>query len=417
MTKKKKLTYSILGIIITALVILTICRWDAWFHNPEEEPYSAPKIPSRVLLTFGDEGETTRYVSWVCDTVVDKNARLILEIEGTKRTESIPAIGEVFESRAGKACYYRAEIPASLLFPHITERYCVETNGVRSPWYEFTCANPGKDKFSFLFLGDVQDTINGITNKLLKNAIKRHPEVEFVAFGGDLIERPTDAYYAETFRSIDSVCTAMPVINVTGNHDYLKYLIRKCERRFALTFPYFLKGMEERDDKNHLYCFKYHNTDFFLLDSDRGYFFLTQQKEWLKQKMAESKAQHRIVMVHHPMYSVKRKNNNLIQRWVFDDVIREGNTDLVLQGHEHGYTHCTADEQPLKGNLCTNPPLYTISHCSPKEYHLHPTERFYPVLSDSRYYQIIDVDKTSVTMKAYDAVNNSLVDSVRIVRK
>lgn len=416
MTKRKKKIYSVIVLVLTILCIWTATRWNAWFHNPEEAPYDAPNVPSRVLLTFGDNGEYERYVSWMCGTEVDKNACLILQTHNRNYTDTIPAVGEVFESRAGKAAYYRAKIASKNLYPYHDHYYCVMTNGVKSPWYRFTCTNPMAKKFSFLFMGDVQDTINGEANRLLKNAIKRHPEVEFVAFGGDLIERPTDAYYGEAFRSIDSVCTAMPIINVTGNHDYLKYLVRKCEKRFALTFPYFLKGMEERDDKNHLYSFTYHNTDFFLLDSDRGYFFLRQQKKWLEKQIEQSKARHRIVIVHHPMYSVKRKNNNLIQRLVFNDVIREGKIDLVLQGHEHGYTHCTADEAPLKGNVCTKAPLYTVSHCSPKEYHLHPTERFYPVLTDSRYYQIIDVDESSVTMKAYDANTGERVDSVVIVR-
>ena len=264
-------------------------------------------------------------------------------------------------------------------------------------------------------MGDVQDTINGIANILLKKAISRHPEVEFVAFGGDLIERPTDAYFAETFRSIDSVCTAMPIVNITGNHDYLKYLKRKCERRFALTFPYFLKGMEERGDENHLFSFVYHNTQFFLLDSERGAYFLLQQKSWLKDRFDECNTKHRIVMLHHPLYSVKNKNNNLIERWVFNDMIQEAGVELVLQGHEHSYTHCTNDEKPLKGNRCVNGPLYTVSHCSPKNYDPRPEERFYPVKNDSRYYQIVHVTASLVSMKAYDAFTGEMIDSVNVI--
>lgn len=415
--KVRQYKYIIILVAVVALGCWAASRWDAWFHNPEEAPYDAPKVPSRVMLTFGDEGEYSRYVTWVCGTEVDRNARLILKTKSETHTDTIPATGEVFESRAGKAVYYRAKIKAHQLFPGCYDSYCVETNGARSPWYRFTCTNPMSKKFSFLFVGDVQDTINGIAGKLLKDAVRRHPEVEFVAFGGDLTERPTDAYWAETFRSIDSVCTAMPVINITGNHDYLKYLIRKCERRFALHFPYFLKGMEERDDNNHLFHFTYHNTDFYMLDSDRGACFLYQQKQWLKEEFDKSeKGNHRIVMLHHPLYSVKKKNNNLIQRWMFNDLIREENVELVLQGHEHGYAHCTADEAPLKGHVCKNPPLYTVSHCSPKNYSLHPSERFSPVLSGSRYYQVIDVEPDAIVMKGYDASNGNMVDSVRIVK-
>lgn len=407
----KKLIHLLLILVVLALSFWVCSRWQVWFGNPSEEPYQAPVVPSRVLLTFGDEGETSRYVTWMCDTVVDPQAYLLLaDAEGD--TVRVGAVGEVFESRAGKAAYYRAHL--TQLQPEHDYSYTVGTNGSCSRWYHFHTTSSQADHFSFLYVGDVQDTIGGITNQLLRQALELHPEVEFVAFGGDLIERPTDSYWAETFRSIDSICTALPVLNITGNHDYLKYLIRKCERRFSLVFPYYLKGMEERDDENHLFSLTYHNTDFFLLDSDRGPAFLYAQRQWLSSQLDHSQAQHRIVLLHHPLYSVKRKNNNLVDRWMFDDLVRQHHVDLVLQGHEHAYTHCTADEQPLTSALCQQPPLYVVSHCSPKNYRIHPTERFHPVLSDSRYYQIVTVDAESVTLKAYDANTSLLVDSVKV---
>lgn len=408
--KRKNIIRGLFVVVLVGLGIWAYTRWDAWFGNPEEPAYTAVKTPSRVLLTFGNDGEMSRMVSWMCGDEVDSDAALL--IADSTDTIRVKAVGEVFASRSGKAAYYRAEMKS--LKPQHQYRYAVETNGSRSPWYTFRTSDPRSTDFTFLYMGDVQDTIDGIANNLLREALSRHPEAEFVAFGGDLIERPMHKYYEETFRSIDSVCTAMPVINVTGNHDYLKYLIRKCERRFALTFPYFLKGQDERGDENHLFSFTYHNTQFFLLDSDREFPSLWRQRQWLKDQLEASTATHKIVIVHHPLYSVRRKNNNLIQRWMFNGIIRDANVDLVMQGHEHGYTHCTADEAPLKGNECTNRPLYTVSHCSPKNYNLHPTERFYPVLSDSRYYQVVSVDAQGITMRGYDANTNQLIDSVRI---
>lgn len=409
--KKKGVLLSLVTLLVLGLGILCYVRWEAWFGNPAEEPYDVSDQPSRVLLTFGNQGEQSRWVSWMCGQEVDATARLCVA-DTLGDTLYVEAIGEVFESRAGHAAYYRAQLTD--LQPRMEYAYRVENQRGCSPWYHLKTSDPEASEFSFLYVGDVQDTIGGVANQLLKQAVLSHPEVAFVAFGGDLIERPMDKYWAETFRSIDSVCTALPIVNITGNHDYLKYLIRKCERRFSLVFPYFLEGMEERDDLNHLFSFTYHNTDFFLLDSDRGIGFLYGQKKWLEQALEQSHSEHRIALLHHPLYSVKRKNNNLEVRWMFNGLLQDAKVDLVLQGHEHAYTHCTADEQPLKGNVCTNLPLYVISHCSPKNYRIHPTERFYPVLSESRYYQIVTVDKASVTLRSYDAVSNVLVDSVRV---
>lgn len=427
MKNKKSLLRPLAIVLALALGGWIYSRWEVWFGNPAETPYEVTDVPDRVLLTFGDEGESSRYVSWMCDTVVHADANLLLTLvtadtlpgvpcfELAADTLMIPAVGEVFESRAGQAAYYRAHLTA--LAPGSTYAYAVETNGHRSPWYSFQTSQPEAETFSFLYVGDVQDTISGVANQLLRGAIACHPEVEFVAFGGDLVERPTDSYWAETFRGIDSICTALPILNILGNHDYLKGLCYHSERRFALVFPYFLRGMEEREDENHLFSFTYHNTDFYLLDTNRGLHYLYSQREWLKQQLERSQAPHRIALLHHPLYSVRSKNNNLDVRWMFDDLLREAGTDLVLQGHEHAYTHCTADENPLTGNVCDNPPLYVISHCSPKNYRIDPTERFHPVLSDSRYYQVITVDDASVTLKAYDACNHAMIDSVRIINK
>lgn len=412
--KKKGILLSLITLLVLGLGILTYVRWEAWFGNPAEPPYEVSDQPSRVLLTFGNEGELSRWVSWMCGTEVDESARLCLA-DTLGDTIFVKPVGEVFESRAGRAAYYRAEVIG--LLPQMEYAYRVENQKGCSPWYRFRTSDPKAERFSFLYVGDVQDTIGGVANQLLKQAIRQHPEVEFVAFGGDLIERPMDKYWAETFRSIDSICTAMPILNLTGNHDYLKYMIRRCERRFALVFPYFLQGMEVRSDENHLFSFTYHNTDFFLLDSDRGVGFLYAQRQWLKEQLARSTSPHRIAMLHHPLYSVKRKNNNLEVRWMFNDLIQEANVDLVLQGHEHAYTRCTTDELPQPDTFCTQPPLYVISHCSPKNYSIHPSERFAPVLSGSRYYQVVSVDASSVSMRVYDAMDGEQVDYVRINKK
>ncbi len=400
-------------LIVAALAIWCKSRWHAWFYNPDEPPYTVGIEPQRVLLTFGDHGETSRYVTWMCDTTVDNTSRLLLCDTTSTDTIAIAATSEVFRSRAGQAAYYRAEMTD--LQPSHTYSYAVESCGRRSEWYRFTMHNPKDSVFTFLFMGDVQDTIGGIANQLLRKAIENHPETEMVVFGGDLTERPMDKFWAETFSSMDSICTAMPILMVLGNHEYLKYVIRKCERRNSLVFPYFLKGMEERDDENHLYALRYHDTDFLLLDTNREFPFLWGQRRWLKEQLANSTARHHIVIGHHPFYSVKRKNNNLLIRWIFSDVVEDAHAELVTQGHEHAYARCTASEKPMEGDICRNSPLYTVSHCSPKNYRIRPTERFSAIRNDSRYYQLITVTPDTTFMRGFDANSGELIDEVKIV--
>lgn len=105
--------------------------------------------------------------------------------------------------------------------------------------------------------------------------------------------------------------------------------------------------------------------------------------------------------------------NNIIQRWMFDGLIREQGVDLVLQGHEHAYARMTAHDDD--GKAAT--PIYTISHCSPKNYRIEFDERFDKFGSGSRYYQTVRTHADTLFLAAYDAFTHSLYDSLLIVKR
>ena len=412
----KKVSLLTFCTVLIGLGLWAYSRWDVWFGNPPEAPYTTGPEIKQVLLTFGDEGADSRYVSWVCNSVVQP-ATLLLVSQGD--TARLTAVGEVFRSRSGQAAYYRAHL--SHLAPNTEYAYAVTTGSRQSPWYHFRThagalpqRGSGEGAFTFLYIGDLQDTLGTRAGEILRRAVREHPEVEFLAFGGDLTERPTDAYWTQTFRALDSLCTALPCLVVTGNHDYLKYLKRKCERRFALHFPYFLRGMDERGDANHLYRLTYGAADFFLLDSSRGLPYLLRQRSWLKDALAEAKAPQRIVLLHHPLYSVKRPSNNRVQRLILGGPIQDAGVRLVLQGHEHAYARCTASEEPVTAPTVSGQTAYLVSHCSPKGYRIHPAPRFYPVIRDTRTYQIIRVAPSAVTLHTYDATTGLPLDSVKL---
>ena len=405
MALKKKISLGSLAALLVGLTILTIVRWEVWFGNPPEAPYVPKAAPTRVLLTFGNDGEMSRNVSWMCDTVVHKS-HLELLPEGGEQPICVKADGEVFESRSGKAAYYVARL--TQLQDGRCYYYRAVTNGKASPWYEFSVTNPEvKKDVSFLFFGDIQDSINGVTNRYIREAYLQHYSSDFVVFGGDLAERPTDAYWAESFRSIDGIAQSLPVLCVTGNHEYLKYPIRKLERRFSLVFSYFLKSMV---GENQVYTLRYGDVQLFLLDSNREWPFLAQQARWLKQQLGESTARWKVVVLHHPIYSAKSKSNNLFQRWEFADLLN-ANVDLVLQGHEHAYARMTQWEDGKRV-----PPVYTVSHCSPKFYRIHFDERFDRYGTGRQIYQYIAVHGDTLSMNAYDARTGKLYDRVDVVK-
>ncbi len=408
--RSKKIKRLVALLLVVALAIWVAMRWHVWFGNPEELAVEPLMTPGHVMLTFGDEDEMSRNVSWQCDTVLQSSW---LELVCDSDSVGIEARGEVFASRKGKAAYYVARLRD--LKPDMHYRYRAVVGprlGVAesfSPWYSFKTYAAGRDRFSFLFVGDVQDTIGGIANRLLMEAWTHHPEVEFLVCGGDLTERPANQYWAETFSDLDSIGQSMPILNVTGNHDYFKGVIRRLERRFPLVFSYFL---DSKVEDNMVYTLNYGDAQLFVLDSNREFFHLWTQRQWLEEQLQQSNAKWKILVLHHPLYSIKGNNNNMIQRWMFDDLVRQYGVDLVLQGHEHAYARWIGG---VYKNGAPAVPVYTISHCSPKNYRINFDERFDKFGISSRYYQTVSASGDTLAMATYDANTHALYDSLMIV--
>lgn len=109
MKKRNVIKLSITVVLLIALTCWVNSRWNAWFGNPPEPPYSPLSEPGRVLLTFGDKDALSRNISWQYDSVVHPS-HVELTDTLTKDTLYIKAQGETFQSRSGKAAYYVARL-------------------------------------------------------------------------------------------------------------------------------------------------------------------------------------------------------------------------------------------------------------------------------------------------------------------
>ena len=376
----KKLKLGIGLVIVIVLGCWIASRWHTWFVEEDEVAYVASSSPVHVLLTFGDAQPLSRNVSWQADSSI-RPSWLELVCLADSDTIRVEAQGEVFRSRGGQA----------------------------APWYQFRTQPDSADKVSFLYVGDVQDSIGGEANRFLREALSRHPESEFLVCGGDLADGPRQSCWDEAFRDIDSVTQAMPLLVVAGNHDYRKGVIQWLERRFPLTFSYFL---DSKMGDNQVYTLNYGPVQFFLLDSNRELPYLLTQRDWLKAQLEQSRARWKIVVLHHPLFSIRSRCRNLIQRWVFNDLLETYDVDLVLQAHEHAYARMTAHEG---GQAVT--PVYTVSHCSPKNYDIYENDRYDKSIASSRFYQTVRISGDTLTLAAYEVYHHSLCDSLQIIKE
>ena len=174
-------------LIVLGLGLWVASRWHTWFVEEDEEAYVSSLTPSHVLLTFGDTHPLSRNVSWQADSVV-RPSWLELVCQADSDTIRVEAQGEVFRSRGGQAAYYVARLRS--LQASKSYAYRAVTDAKVSPWYQFCTQPDAADKVSFLYIGDVQDSIGGETNRFLREALSRHPESEFLVCGGDLADGP-----------------------------------------------------------------------------------------------------------------------------------------------------------------------------------------------------------------------------------
>ena len=401
----KRLKVGIGLVIVIVLGCWVASRWHTWFVEEDEEAYVVSSSPVHVLLTFGDAQPLSRNVSWQADSVL-RPSWLELVCLADSDTIRVEAQGEVFRSRGGQAAYYVARLRD--LQTGTRYAYRAVTGEKVSPWYQFYTQSDSADQVSFLYVGDVQDSIGGEANRFLREALSRHPESEFLVCGGDLSDGPRQSCWDEAFRDIDSVAQAMPLLVVAGNHDYRKGVIQWLERRFPLTFSYFL---DSKMGDNQVYTLNYGPVQFFLLDSNRELPYLLTQRDWLKAQLEQSRARWKIVVLHHPLFSIRSRSRNLIQRWVFNDLLEDYGVDLVLQAHEHAYARMTAHEG---GQAVT--PVYTISHCSPKNYEIYENDRYDKSITSSRFYQTVRISGDTLTLAAYEVYHHSLCDSLQIIK-
>lgn len=404
--KKKKIIVSLIVLLLIIVGVVCKSRWDVWFDNPTELSYVANNQPSRVLLTFGNDGQQSRNISWQCDSVIKYGSVEIVK-DNISDTVKITALSKLFKTKGGQSVYYWAKLRNLSFNAGYSYRVCVGDS--KSAWYHFSMPNNATKDFSFVYFGDVQDTLQGKVKELFANVHHQYPKTDFYLFGGDLVERPMDCYWQEAFNSLDSIAQNTPIVAAPGNHEYIKGIINLIEDRFTYTFSYFVDSKYKDND---VYAFDYKDATIITLDSNRDFWYLFSQKTWLKNTLEKSTKKWKIVVLHHPIYSVRGKYNNLAVKTLFNSLLKEYGVDLVLQGHEHGYARMISKAD--NGSLTT--PVYVVSHCSPKDYRLFFNDKYDRYGTNEKFYQNISISNDTLRVQAFTG-DNKLYDDVCVVKQ
>jgi len=403
--KKRSGIIKLLIVFILLGIIVIICskRWNAWFDNPIEPSYTSSEIPCRIQLTFGNNGQFSRNVSWQCGDTLAASQLLFVK---TETTDTIPvaAEGKILPTQGGVTVSYHAKLS------HLVEgeySYCVCTGDKQSAWYNFTVS--ADDNFRFVYIGDIQDTIGGTTKYGFDFINRAEKNAAFWILGGDVVERPQDRYWNEYFASMDSISPTIPVIACPGNHEYHKGISGKLEERFVYNFSYLL---DSRTGGNAVFDTRYGKAAIITLDSNRDTWTLLSQRSWLKQALQKAQdAKWKIVVLHHPIYSVRGKLRHFFIRNLFDPLLREYGVDIVLQGHEHCYARMITKDK----NSVSTTPIYFISDFSPKDYQINLDKKYSRFGNGMRFYQVVDVAADTLSLKTFTETGE-LYDNINIIK-
>lgn len=385
--------------------LLLVWKWNTWFGNPDEIPYVCPNVPNRIMLSLGEDADFDRAISWRCDTVLSKGWLELFEVS-TNIKKMYPASGKIVKSPGGKNAFYRVNIK------NLREgdyRYKLSNGDKESEWREFS-VNKRDEDCSFVYLGDIQDCINGVSDTIFTHINNKFPKLDFWMFAGDVVERPLDKYWGEFSASGKNLFDQKPIIACTGNHEYYKALFKVLDKRWKHYWPLPMNGPNFFNGRA---ChWEIEDATIISLDTDgiQGLGTYFSQYYWAKRLLKASSKKWKIVFMHHPLKSAGEGRSTIIMKTLFKDMLTEQGVDVILQGHDHSYSRYTTKEEGLK-----KLPVYVVSTCSRKNYDISIDEDADRLGSSIKLYQIINIKKDTFSYKSY-TINDEYYDGFSIVR-
>jgi hypothetical protein len=274
------------------------------------------------------------------------------------------------------------------------------------PWRVVKTA-PDRDRdLRFLYLGDAQTGLER-WGSLLQAAYRRHPKVDFVVVGGDLVDRGNErTNWDHFFLRAARVFERVPFMPCVGNHEYLDMGPRLYRAFFEMP-----RNGPAGIDPELVYQFECGDAFFAMLDStlavaDAGQ--ARRQAEWLDAALGRTRATWKFVVFHHPIYPSHpwRDTPNLRELWV--PVFDRHHVDLVLQGHDHAYVRT----YPLRGHRRVADPgagtTYVIAVSGDKFVEQAPRDYIEVGYTGLATYQTIEINaqRCQMTYRAWSEAGN-----------
>ncbi|MEM1135180.1 MAG: metallophosphoesterase family protein [Bacteroidota bacterium] len=429
---KKIYFYLVCILLLSFGCNLTTHRHDDHGHTHNSGPYYdgtsdkllfPSKSPDRVILNLTATPLSTVAVNWRTDTTVTSGfIEVALADPGPKFRENprrINVTTSFLQSKHKKepeiCANYHAGIIDSLK-PGEKYVYRVGKDDAWSEWYQYQMPDPTNRPLSFIYFGDAQNDVKSMWSRVIREAYKTLPEVDFMLHAGDLINRhDRDLEWGEWFHAGGFLHAMVPSVMTPGNHEYRNVVLSpQWKPQFNLpdNGP---KGLEET-----CYFVDYPEVRIVSLDAeqiDESENFRNAQKEWLDSLLTTNPKKWTVLTFHYPIFSTKPNRDNEKLREHFKPLFDQHKVDLVLQGHDHAYGRGMVNNVATGFNVKekTSGTMYVVSVSGPKMYNVSDDKWMERRAGDTQLFQIISIQGDKLTYEAY-AADGSLYDAFDLMK-
>ncbi len=427
MFKHKKIIF---GSAIALIALCTGFLWEGKFetdhhdhtdqyhsHSHHEAAEGSVKIflpspePDRVILNLTETPETSIAVNWRTDTTVVNGfvewAQATHGPEFLNSVTRLPASMEKLKVKHGDEPEVNAHYFSSIIAKLSAGKkyvYRVGNDHAWSEWHQIKMPDP-TDKLSFIYFGDAQNDIKSMWSRVIREAYKTMPQVDFMLHAGDLINRSDrDQEWGEWFYAGNFIHATIPSVMTPGNHEYGKGVILSPQWRPQFNLPTNgPKGLEET-----CYAVNYSNLKVISLDAeqiDESPYYLGKQARWIDSVLTHDPRKWTAITFHYPVFSTKPNRDNKNLREKFKPIFDKHKVDIVLQGHDHAYGRGMVNNVPsgVGVNDKVSGTMYVVSVSGPKMYDISDDPWMQRRARNTQLFQIITIQNSTLSYKAYTA--------------
>ncbi|MDD2216505.1 MAG: metallophosphoesterase [Eubacteriales bacterium] len=363
--------------------------------------------PDQIILSWTEDTATTQTISWRAPVDQAESWVQYKVLDGNDDFQEATLIsGERSELSPG---YYHYEATIRDLSPEELYTYRVGSPNAWGDCSSFHTGNHGKEAFTFMYMGDVQNSHEN-WGAMLQMAYEENPdEIAFALMGGDMVNEGTMAnQWASFLEQATGVFRQIPVMTTIGNHEVGTYSLTPGRKPllYLKTFALPLNGPKGFEEE--FYSFDYGNCHFVVLSSNymnANESFETETdaikvQTWLTNDLDANDKKWTFALFHHPAYPVVSDScaEPIRKNWI--PILESGGVDVVFCGHQHVYMRT----KPIKNGLVDDSGIvYIMGNSGEKFYPAGPGYSYIEVeKADISNYQVINVKENEIEVITYD---------------